>query len=202
MTSVASVLETYDSSSPSSLPGRTKTKLCTGFEHLGHTPWVDITAEDVVRRYLWELMRARFATKTALAQGMGTSRSQLQVSIEKGRLTVDQMNALATAMGSSIFAVMKELSGIAEQMERGRLPRLSDQEVAEMLGGPGRERRQAEPEEEEQDEPTLPGEVDRLAFSGGSRVTPVAPRAGERRGRVAPPQPPRPPVERNQKRSR
>lgn len=156
---------------------RTEAKQCTSFEHLWQNLGVEIAAEDVVRRYLQELMRTRFTTKTALATGMGTSRAQLQVSIREGRLTVDQMNALAVASGTSIWAVFREMSSIAEQLERGKLAKLTAEEIGEMLGGQGRA---AETEERH----VLPADADRLKFSGGGRGRRGDVPRGERRERA------------------
>jgi hypothetical protein len=144
-------------------------KLCTSFEHLGHNLSVEISAEDVVRRYLHGLMQGRFATKTALATGMGTSRAQLQASIRQGHLTVGQMNQLAESMGSTIWGVFKELSGLAEQMEKGRIAKLTNDELAELVGG-------LEKRGKADREAVLQGELDRERFS----VATPSRRAGHR----------------------
>lgn len=198
MTSVSSVLFPNAMSTALYDSVRTDSKLCTNYERLGNIGDVEITAEDVVRRYLWELLRARFSTKTGLATAMGTSRAQLQASIRQGRITVDQMNGLATTLGSSIYGVLRELSGIAEQMERGKLPKMSDQELAKMIGGQGTR----EEEEKDDEGPELPGEADRAELSGVARVKAVSARSGGKRAPSAPPRHTRPPAERNQKRSR
>lgn len=193
MTSTTTVLNQYQLSSATRSLFCTESELCTISEHLGHTFGVDIAAEDVVRRYLMELMRGRFPTKTALATGMGTSRSQLQASIRDGRLTVDQMNALAEATGSSIFSVLKEMTGLAAQMERGKLPKLTDDEITEMLSGSAKVR---------EEEPILEADVDRMRLSAGRRgrraeSRPASPDAPGGRARQN-----QPPDEQHQRRQR
>jgi len=117
----------------------------------------------VVRRFLYELMRSRFPTKTGLASGMGSSRSQLQQSIRQGYLTVLQMNHLAEAMGSTVWGVMKELSTLAEGMEKGRIAKLSDAELTELLEGRERKPR---------GRAALQGELDAVEFSEETDETP------------------------------
>jgi hypothetical protein len=116
---------------------------------------VEILGQDVVRRYLYGLMQGRFSTKTQLAAGMNSSRSQLQASIRQGYLTVPQMNALAESMGSSIWGVMKELASLAEAMEKRRIAKLSEEEMSELLEGRQRKGRSQ----------VLQGELDAAEFS-------------------------------------
>lgn len=184
MTSTGSVRFQNGSVNTLSPSDRTISKLCTNSVPLGHTSGVEISAEDVVRRYLHGLMQGRFATKTGLATGMGTSRAQLQASIRQGHLTVGQMNSLAEAMGSSVWGVFKELSGLAEQMEKGRIAKLSEDELADLVGG-------AERKGKGEKEAVLQGEIDRETFSGGPAVKRGAARDGERDGRGVRRQPPR-----------
>lgn len=135
---------------------------CSDYEHLGHTSGVEIVGQDVIRRYLYGLMQGRFDSKTALAIGMGSSRSQLQASIRQGYLTVPQMNALAESMGSSIWGVMNELAILAKGMEKHAIPKLSEEELADLLAGRQRKGKR----------PVLQGELDEAEFSADLPETP------------------------------
>lgn len=170
-----------------------KSTQCSDYEHLGHTLEVEIIAQDVVRRFLYELMRSRFASKTALAVGMGTSRPQLQASIRQGYLTVKQMNALAEAMGSSVWGVMKELSTIAEGMEKGSIRKLSKVELTELLEG--RERKS-------KGRAVLQGELDEAQFSEEHDEAPEDPLDDEQGEPAARPSPRRQPAGRHQRHPR
>lgn len=155
MTSNTTVLESY-----SLVNGkRTESKHCTSSEHLGDSLDVEIAVQDVVRHYLRELMRHRLSKKTDLAKGMATSRAQLQASIKDGRMTVDQMNALASTLGSSPSAILRELATIAEKLEKGKLRPLTGAEIEEML------RRGPKSPGAAVEEPTLELDVDRQRFS-------------------------------------
>lgn len=142
---------------------RTESTQCSDSARLAIIKSVEYMAQDVVRRFLYELMRSRFPTKTALAAGIGSSRSQLQASIRQGYLTVKQMNSLAEAMGSSVWGVMKELSTLAEGMEKGRLAKLTEGEMTELLEGRERKSR---------GRMVLQGELDEITFSGETDETP------------------------------
>jgi hypothetical protein len=184
VTSIQSVRIPNDDVNALVLSNRMKSKQCTDIEHLGHNSGVEIAAEDVVRRYLHGLMQGRFPTKTALATGMGTSRAQLQASIRQGYLTVGQMNALAEAMGSSVWGVLKELAGLAEQMEKGRVKKLSGAELEHFIGG-------AERKPREKTQHILQGEIDEAAeLSGGKLSRRAGPRVVEHDGRGVQRQPP------------
>jgi hypothetical protein len=129
---------------------------CSDSVHLGHTLGVDIVAQDVVRRFLYELMRSRFESKTALAVGMGTSRPQLQAAIRQGYITVKHMNSIAEATGATIWGVMNEMASIAKGMEKGSIHKLSAAEMTELLEG--RERKS-------KGRAVLQGELDEAQFS-------------------------------------
>lgn len=115
---------------------RTDVVRCTNSEHLGMIGVVPATANDVVRRYLANLMKTGRVEKkaTALAKAMGTSRTQVYASIAAGTLTVDHVNALAKSLDSSVSAVWSELAGLAKLIDGGEEEMATNREYVELLG--------------------------------------------------------------------
>lgn len=149
VTSEASVRITYETVNIK----RTDFAHCTKIEHLGTITRVPVSAYDVVKRYLQNLMdTGRVPKKVRLAEAMKTSRTQVYTALREGRITIDHIEALAQYLHSTPSAVLGELAGLAKKM---------DEELAA---------------EEQTDPPQLPGRVDREKFLSEDRR---APRGGE-----------------------
>jgi hypothetical protein len=77
---------------------------------------VKVTAEDVARRFLNELLLRGGYKKKTLAPAMGTSRGHLDVVLRDGNLLMDHITALSAQMKVGPHVVFRALATIAEMM--------------------------------------------------------------------------------------
>lgn len=132
---------------------RTEIAHCTEIGHLGTIVRVPVTARDVVKQYLRNLMdTGRVPKKTRLADAMKTSRTQVYSALREGRITVDHIEALARYLHSTPASILGELAGLAAIMDKAAVTSTSVQSE-------------------------LPGRVDRTKFLSGDR--PESPGDGE-----------------------
>lgn len=85
----------------------------------------------ITRLFVRKLLRDE--TKVTLAAKLGTSRSQLDRQIERGGMSIEQMDNLAVALDVPPANVVREIAKFARYIEPRWRADMSDDEVAALL---------------------------------------------------------------------